>query len=108
MVLLASQDAGLSPLHRNSATSCFPDKNCLPKETQKWKRKGKETGFGPSALFFRLLSFLSALPLLVAAEGRAKEAGVQPTSETRMCLRVGRNPHAHGVWIPACAGMTES
>jgi hypothetical protein len=46
--------------------------------------------------------------LLVAAEGRAAEAGVQPTSEMRMRPDTSHHPGTHDVWIPACAGMTES
>jgi hypothetical protein len=45
---------------------------------------------------------------LVAAEGRPKEAGVQPPSVARACARIGHNVYTHGVWIPAFAGMTES
>jgi hypothetical protein len=60
----------------------------------------------------RLTEGTTRRPILVTPA----KAGVQPTSETRMCSRIGHNPHAHAVWIPApdrvrgklCAGMTES
>jgi hypothetical protein len=67
----------LSPPHCKGATSCFSDKNHLPKETKKRKRRGKKNRFDHSTLFFRLFLFLSALPVLVAAAGRPKQAAVQ-------------------------------
>ena len=100
MLLCPGMVLTLSPLHCKGATSCFFSKHFQRRGCKSARQKELsfaqrrrdaefKTGFYPASLCAS--ASLREL-VLVAAEGRPKQAGVQDATV--------------GSWIPACAGMT--
>jgi hypothetical protein len=50
-------NVSLSPLHRKGTTSCFSDKNYLPKETKKRSTKGKKQACSLCSFLFGFFRF---------------------------------------------------
>ncbi len=114
----ASIGAGLSPLHCKGATSCFFSKH-FPRRWRKsseqkelccaQKRRDAKSNIRFHPAFLRA-SVSPRESILVAAE-RSKAAPSRQGSSrfaNYECTHAGAQSHAQGVWIPACAGMTES